>query len=204
MDSPEKKWRVTVVYREEGRSAKDTNRPEYQRMLLDVAGGKINAVLCTSTDRMNREPRDFEDLQTSLRKQGVLFFSLNQNWDMTTPEGELLTGQQMLNNRYERRKISERVKEKCAWRSQQGMTNGGPQMLGYDPNPEQAGVPIVNEEEGSLVLFIFSSENTFASKECARPPRSSTGRAIEQNLTLPVGESTTAGYHSLTPPCAGY
>ena len=47
-NSPEESWRVASVYREEGRSAKDTNRPEYQRMLLEVESGKVSVVLCTS------------------------------------------------------------------------------------------------------------------------------------------------------------
>ena len=40
-------WIIANVYREEGKSGKNTDRPEYQRMLHDIQSGKINTVLCT-------------------------------------------------------------------------------------------------------------------------------------------------------------
>ena len=49
--SPEEEWKAVAIYREEGRSGKNVDRPEYQRMVRDIENGKINAVLCTRIDQ---------------------------------------------------------------------------------------------------------------------------------------------------------
>jgi len=45
---------ITDIYVDEGRSAKDMNRPEFQRLLTDVRLGKVNLVLSTELSRMSR------------------------------------------------------------------------------------------------------------------------------------------------------
>ena len=65
--SPEEEWKAMAVYREEGKSGKNLDRPEYKRMIRDIEDGKINAVLCTKIDsrqqvyhRLLSIPRIFE------------------------------------------------------------------------------------------------------------------------------------------------
>ena len=50
----DEEWYVAEVYREEGRSGKNTDRPEYQRMLKDIKDGKLDVLLCTKIDRVHR------------------------------------------------------------------------------------------------------------------------------------------------------
>ena len=52
----------------------------------------------------------------------------------------------------ERKQISARTKEKAEWRAQKGLKNGG-QILGYDIDPDNPGVPTVNETEKQLGLW---------------------------------------------------
>ena len=47
------------IYKDEAKSGKDTNRPEYQRMLGDIAAGKIDTVMVTELSRINRSVVDF-------------------------------------------------------------------------------------------------------------------------------------------------
>jgi site-specific DNA recombinase len=49
--------------------------------------------------------------------------------------------------------ISARTKEKAEWRAQKGLKNGG-QVLGYDIDPKNPGVPTVNGAEKQLVRLI--------------------------------------------------
>lgn len=37
-------WIIVDRYREEGKSAKDTDREEYQRMMSDIKSGRVNTV----------------------------------------------------------------------------------------------------------------------------------------------------------------
>ena len=43
-DSTDESWRVAGRYREEGRSGKDMNRPEFQHLLADVRAGRIDVI----------------------------------------------------------------------------------------------------------------------------------------------------------------
>jgi site-specific DNA recombinase len=149
-------WRVAAVYREEGRSGKDTNRPQYQSMLADVRAGKLDAVLCTRMDRVSRSILDFFSLLEVLKEHQVAFISLQENWDTSTPMGEFAMGQIMLVAQLERRQISQRTQEKAFWRAQRGLSNGG-QILGYDLDPDNPGIRMVNPQERDLVVLIYKT-----------------------------------------------
>ena len=155
-DTTGEDWRIVARYREEGRSGKDTNRPAFQRMLRDVREGKIDVVVCTRFDRVSRSVRDFLDFQETMRQSGVAFVSVGEQWDTTTPMGEfallLFLGVAQL----ERRQISERTREKAAWRAEKGLKNGG-QILGYDLDPDHPGIPTVNAQERQLVLLAYET-----------------------------------------------
>jgi site-specific DNA recombinase len=149
-------WRIAKRYREEGRSGSNTNRPEFQRLLADIRAGELDVVLCTKFDRISRSVRDFLDFQETLKESNVAFVSMGEQWDTTTPMGEfallLFLGVAQL----ERKQISARTREKAEWRAQKGLKNGG-QILGYDIDPGNPGVPRVNEEEKQLVLLIYQT-----------------------------------------------
>src|SRR5512137_1121893 len=51
-------WRVVGEYREEGRSGKNTDRPELQKLLTEVRNGKIDLVVVTKIDRITRSLLD--------------------------------------------------------------------------------------------------------------------------------------------------
>jgi len=50
---------IVDIYVDEGRSAKDMRRSEFQRMLQDVRLGRVNLILSTELSRMSRSIRDF-------------------------------------------------------------------------------------------------------------------------------------------------
>ena len=85
--SPEEEWKAMAVYREEGKSGKNLDRPEYKRMIRDIEDGKINAVLCTKIDRVSRSIIDFYQFHEFLKENEAIFISLNENWDTSTPMG---------------------------------------------------------------------------------------------------------------------
>lgn len=56
-------WGMVIdIYRDEAKSAKDMNRPEFQRLLSDVRLGRINLILATELSRLSRSIRDFCEL----------------------------------------------------------------------------------------------------------------------------------------------
>ena len=153
--SGEEGWRVVARYREEARSGKDTNRPEYQKMLMDVRAGRLDVILCTKFDRLSRSVRDFLDFQEILRAHDVAFVSIAEQLDTTGPMGEFALLVILGVAQLERRQISDRTREKAQWRASKGLRNGG-HLLGYDLDENTPGVLTVNEEEKKLVLLVLS------------------------------------------------
>src|ERR1051326_4063534 len=69
------------LYREEGVSAKDTERPALQHLLADVRAGRIEAVVVTKLDRISRSLHDLLDLMALFEAHGVKFISLRDHID---------------------------------------------------------------------------------------------------------------------------
>ena len=63
-----KEYEIIDIYIDEGISAKDTNRPHFQRMLNDVKNGKINRIVAYKLDRVTRSIKDLEELVQFLEK----------------------------------------------------------------------------------------------------------------------------------------
>ena len=57
-----KEYEIIDIYIDEGISAKDTNRPQFQRMIDDVKSGRINRIVAYKLDRVTRSIRDLEEL----------------------------------------------------------------------------------------------------------------------------------------------
>ena len=66
-------WSMVEIYRDAGVSAKNTNRPEFNRMLEDIERGKIDVSLCTKLDRLFRITRDFLNTTDDFEKKNIKF-----------------------------------------------------------------------------------------------------------------------------------
>ncbi|MHC4124614.1 MAG: recombinase family protein [Planctomycetota bacterium] len=149
--SPSDNWKIIDVYCEKGKSGKNTERPEYQRLISDIKSGRINAVVCTKLDRITRSLVDFYKLMEIFTKHHVDFISLQENFDTSQPMGKAMLKMTLVWAELEREQTSLRTKEKMQWRAEQGLWNGG-QVLGYDLVDKKL---IVNEKEAKLVRLMF-------------------------------------------------
>ncbi len=57
-----KEYEIIDIYVDEGISAKNTNRPQFKRMLEDIKSKKINRIVAYKLDRITRSIRDLEEL----------------------------------------------------------------------------------------------------------------------------------------------
>ena len=147
-------WKVVARYREEGKSGANTDRPQYQKMLADIASGKIDTVVCTKIDRITRSLEDFSTLQEILDRREAKFVSLSESLDTSTAVGRAVMKIILVFAEMEREQTSERTKQTLQARAKKGYSNGG-QTLGYDVDEDNPGIPIINEVEKQLVLLIF-------------------------------------------------
>lgn len=63
-----KGYKIYKVYREEGVSAKNTNRPKFKEMIQDMKDGKINKIIVYKLDRLTRSIQDLEIICTLLEE----------------------------------------------------------------------------------------------------------------------------------------
>lgn len=174
----EKGWgKVVETYIDDGYSAGSTNRPAYQRMIRDLKLGKINLILVTDLSRLSRNIADFCDLYKELGKYKANFLSIKEQFDTSTPIGEMMVFNMVNLAQFERKQTSERISMNFHSRAMRGLVNGGSPLLGYDRDPSNPGKRIVNESEAELVKKIFKlydegqSQNAIAdqlTKECEK------------------------------------
>ena len=152
----EGKWgQVVDIYKDEARSGKDTNRPEYQRMLSDVMAGRVDTIMVTELSRINRSVVDFLGFMKFCRDHRADFICLQYDFDTTTPMGKMLITIMAALYEFEREQTIERIRNNYYVRSLRGLLNGGSPILGYDADPNQPGSRIINPVEAESVKTIF-------------------------------------------------
>lgn len=153
----EKNWgKIVETYIDDGFSAKDTRRPAYQRMLRDIRSGKIDLILVTDLSRLSRNISDFCGLLEDLESHRAKFLSVKEQFDTSTPVGEMMIYNMINLAQFERKQTSERVSMNFNSRALRGLLNGGNAILGYDKDSENSGKLVVNEAEAPGVRKVFS------------------------------------------------
>ncbi|MCB0369624.1 MAG: recombinase family protein, partial [Bdellovibrionales bacterium] len=154
----EKSWgKIVDFYIDDGFSAKDTNRPAYQRMMLDLKNKKIDLILVPDLSRLSRNLLDFCNLLDLLETYTAGFLSIKEQFDTSTSIGRMMIYQIINLAQFEREQTSERVALGVYARAMRGLLNGGRPILGYDKHSSKPGTYIINEDEAIKVRKIFET-----------------------------------------------
>jgi site-specific DNA recombinase len=145
-------WEIADYYIDEGVSAKNTNRPELQRMLNDIHCGLIDVVLVYRLDRLTRSVLDLYNLLQEFDRYNVTFKSATEVYDTTTAIGRLFITLVAALAQWERENLGERTKFGKVEKARQGKRPGGKAPFGYD---KVNGELVVNEKEAETVRMIF-------------------------------------------------
>lgn len=147
-------WKEAEVYVDAGYSGKDLNRPAFQRMVADLAAGRIDVVLTYKIDRVSRSLKDFYDFWEVLQAHKVAFASATQHFDTSNSAGMLMLNILLSFAQYERELTRERTLSKMAGRAEKGLWNGGMVPIGFDYCPEEK-LLTPHPEESEVVQFVF-------------------------------------------------
>lgn len=149
-------WDVASLefYIDKGRSAKNQNRPELQRLKRDIAAGKIDLVICFKLDRITRSLKDFVDLWALFAEHDVDVISLREKFDTSSPTGEAMIQLIMVFAQLERKMTAERTISIMRDRVERGLWNGG-HILGYRSKPNEPGLLEIDEDAAAIVRQIF-------------------------------------------------
>ncbi|MDC0977762.1 recombinase family protein [bacterium] len=148
-----KNYLIHKIHIEAGKSAKDTNRIEYQKLLSDIKEKKINAVVVKKLDRLSRSLLDFEEFMKTAQEFNVEFISLKENFDTTNAIGKAMLRVALVFAQLEREQTAERITDVMHYRASQGLYNGGGIPFGYNLINKEIHL---NKQEKKVVELIYN------------------------------------------------
>ncbi|MEZ3421288.1 MAG: recombinase family protein [Eubacterium sp.] len=162
MCSYEAKGEPFLIYKDKGFSGKNTNRPEFQRMMQDIQSGEkeITKVIVYRLDRISRSILDFSNMMDAFGRLGVEFSSATEKFDTGTPMGRAMLNICITFAQLERETIQQRVKDSYISRSRKGFYMGGPVPVGFRKtelsiNGMKTSVYVQVPEEVRLIRKVF-------------------------------------------------
>ena len=153
---------IVQVYREEGRSGKNIDRPQLKKLLRDIQRKKIDTVIVKKLDRLSRSILDFEKLLRLFEENNITLISLKESFDTSSPMSRAAVRIVLVFAQLEREQTSERTRDAMIYRAKRGIWNGGHIPLGYDIASNRKEL-VFNEEEALLVKLIFEKYIELAS-----------------------------------------
>ena len=73
------------VFKDKGYSGKNTDRPEFQKLLGEIRKGKVRRVIVYKLDRISRSILDFATMMELFQEYDVEFVSSTEKFDTSTP-----------------------------------------------------------------------------------------------------------------------
>jgi site-specific DNA recombinase len=141
------------LYDDGGISGGTLERPALQRLLADVAAGKVDVIVVYKVDRLSRSLFDFAKLVEAFEKAGTSFVSITQSFNTTSSMGRLTLNMLLSFAQFEREVTAERIRDKIAASKAKGMWMGGTPPLGYLPNGRSLSIV---DEHAAFVRTIFT------------------------------------------------
>src|SRR6516225_9718539 len=139
-------------YDDGGFSGATMERPALQRLLADIAAGRVDTIVVYKIDRLTRSLADFARIVEILDTKGASFVSVTQQFNTTTSMGRLTLNVLLSFAQFEREVIGERIRDKIAASKRKGMWMGGVPPLGYRVQHRKL---VIIDSEAEIVRSIF-------------------------------------------------
>ena len=183
---------LPALYDDGGFSGGTMDRPALQRLLGDIAAGKVDVVVVYKIDRLTRSLFDFAKIVEAFDAKGVSFVSITQQFNTTTSMGRLTLNVLLSFAQFEREVTSERIRDKIAASKKKGMWMGGLPALGYDVQNRKL---VVNEDEARTVLHILRRYVELQSVRALQAELDGAGIRSKQRI---LADGTPFGGHKLS------
>ncbi len=103
-------YNIVDVYNDAGHSGKDLMRPEMQRLLKDIKSHKIEVIVAIKVDRLTRNNYDGFSLLNYCEEHDVKIELILEPYDVSTANGEMIFGMNLVFGQRERKEIGARTK----------------------------------------------------------------------------------------------
>lgn len=135
-----------VEYVDNDKSASQGERPAYQALLRDIAGGQVQAVIAWDLDRLHRRPVELEHFIELADYHRLALATVTGDVDLSTDNGRLFARIKGAVAKAEGERKSARQKASNVQAAEQGRPPSGPRAFGY----EKDGLTIREPEAESL------------------------------------------------------
>lgn len=127
-------WELAGLYVDNNKSAykKNVVRPQFERLLRDLASGAIDGMATYDLDRIARQPRDLERLIDIYEESGRPFSSVTNDIDLSTPDGIFMARMLVNVANKSSKDTSRRTKRKNQERWENGLPHGSRRPYGYN------------------------------------------------------------------------
>jgi len=143
---------LRAVYDDGGFSGATMDRPALQRLLADIAAGRVDTIVVYKIDRLTRSLADFAKIVEILDTKAASFVSVTQQFNTTTSMGRLTLNVLLSFAQFEREVIGERIRDKITASKRKGMWMGGVPPLGYRVQDRKL---VIIDSEAEIVRSIF-------------------------------------------------
>ncbi|MGG5461460.1 recombinase family protein [Clostridium sp. B9] len=144
-----------IIYKDDGFSGGNTNRPAFQKLMADAMENKFDAVACYKLDRIARNTLDFLTTFNLLNEYGIDLICVEDKYDPSTPAGRLMMTLLASLAEMERENIKQRVTDSMLNLAKQGRWTGGTQPFGYKVVTINSGKYLELEDEDNI-KYIFN------------------------------------------------
>jgi DNA invertase Pin-like site-specific DNA recombinase len=153
------------VYIDKGFSGGNTQRPDFEILMNDIANNNIDTVVVYKLDRISRSIVDFAKIIEFFKEHDVKFISATEKFDTSTPMGNAMLNITMVFAQLERETIQKRIKDNYYARGKKGFFMGGKTPYGYIKEPFQVdgiktSILKPSPTEHSILLKMFELYST--------------------------------------------
>lgn len=144
-------YEIVEFYCDRAKSGKNTNRPEFQRMLEDTSTGKFQAIIVHKIDRFSRNTEDTLRIIDQLKSKNITVISAYEHFE-NNPMGNFMLTMLSSMSEYYISNLANEVLKGQRENAYKCRANGGKGCLGYDIVNQKY---VVNKEEAKSVRLIF-------------------------------------------------
>lgn len=156
------------IFEDDGYSAKNTDRPNFQEMMIHIRNNEFTHLIVWKVDRISRNLLDFSAMYQELKNHHTTFVSLNEQFDTSTAIGEAMLKIILIFAELERKMTSERVTAVMIGRAEEGFFNGGVLPFGYGVDPKTKALAPVPDEKETVKLIFDMYEKSRSCQKVAR------------------------------------
>lgn len=149
------------IYQDEGFSGKNTERPDFQRMINDVEYGLIKKIVVYKLDRFSRNIMDFHNVYQILENHNCSFESVLEGFKTNSASDRFFMRLLADFAQMERENISQRVKDSYYYRARtDGRWLGGKEPFGFVRCKVNNLSSLKPNENMNLVIEMYSKYST--------------------------------------------